>query len=157
MQSTEQTNACLYRPEDSEDWEPSIQWQSRIQATKQLWDLITIQEPLIENPVAPRITDFVRTTTVQESSHSTRQASKEEDGSRTSRCTQQSGTLITELSSDQRATFQLTCTIYQDQNKHYSAQIDTIAKLKDLISKTVSPSYQRTCCQPTESVGTWYA
>jgi hypothetical protein len=60
------------------------------------------------------------------------------------------------MSPAQWTSFQNAWSLYKDQQKEYSAQMDAIDKVKDWVRKTVSRHYQKTSCLPTATLRSWY-
>jgi len=71
---------------------------------------------------------------------------------------QTSATTITiaDLTADGFRTYQLERTIYQDDKKDYTQQVEAVKQLKQWILKTVSLHFQLTACDPLHSITQWY-
>ncbi len=126
--------AHLNSPEDWDQW--NTQFVSKAVAAS-LWKSIDPNNPVpmpIERPVPPSMNDY-----------------PVKAGTPAGFATAAS------LTSDGRASFSLDWNVYTHLLRRYEKEADSFKHLKDFVSQSVAPHIYRACCNPTESIRSWYS
>ena len=169
------TVAKLLSPSDWENWDNDFKAKA---VGLQLWDHINPDKdeaPLEGRPERPRISDFQKAHPVftPGTSNSQSQAGSNAGQTQPGSVTTQSQTLdhqhsqhsetpvpatiFTDMSTEDQRNYQFLLNSYHQDCRRYQTQVDRVHALTTWMQDTVSPSYRKTCCKPTESLRSWYS
>jgi hypothetical protein len=142
----------------SDHWESwNLQFQAQAVAGG-IWSQIQGVTPFLNKPSAPEPAHHKHKTPSQSTitaRGSTESAAGDDDSGPAN---QQFSLPITtaDLTADGLRTFQMDWSIYQDNNKKYTQQVEKTAELKMWILGSISKHYQLTSCDPLQSITQWY-
>ena len=155
--------AGLRAPGDFYDW--SHQFLLAASSLK-LYNHIVQGTPLLPEPTMPDIRKRKYTKTSAALAIAITEATSDE-GSSSGTTTSLDGEALQEhpsgewssndLTPGAQKSFQTDMSYYERRTRLYDQQTISVDKLTREIRRTVSPTFIMTCCQPTESLATWYA
>jgi hypothetical protein len=158
-------NVSLKGPEDWETW--NTQFKSKAISTD-IWRLINPDEdeedtePFAEKPIPPKIGDYDKKLTRETRSQTVQSSAASQPASQPTivhiEDVDHAGKPRTaaEMTTAARQAFQLDWTLYQHDFKIYTAERESIDKLRNWVLKTTSEHLFATACDPEDTLKGWY-